>query len=436
MGFHSCPENTFNGVTRLNPAEAPPFERGNMSTTSPFAIYDAEPPAGVPVLDIDPFTPEFFADPYPFFDQLRDAGPFVWLSRYNIGAVARYEHVREALMRWADFCSSRGVGMEDFVRHGRFRLPSLILEADPPVHSKARGVLSRVLAPAVLKPLRQNFAKEAAVLVDALLEQRQIDAITDLARTFPLRVFPDAIGMGPEGREKLLPHADMLFNSFGPRNELFQASRDKANFEWIEQQGRREHLTEGGLGQLVHEAVDRGEINDLEATQLVRALLQAGLDTTINSLGAVLYSMTRFPDQWTQLRADPTLVKGAFEEAIRLESPVQTFFRTATKATTLGGTAINEGDKILMFLAAANRDPRQWDRPDQYDIRRRTIGHVGFGAGIHACVGQLLARMEADVLLTELARRVREIRPTGEPIRHFNNTLRSLESLPVELIAA
>ena len=245
---------------------------------------------------------------------------------------------------------------------------------------------------------------------------------------------PDAMGIRRQDRPRLLAHADLLFNSFGPRNELFQAAKEKmGELDWIEALGQRENLTPGSLGMMIHEAADRGDIEPSEAPILVRALLQAGLDTTINALGASLYCLARFTGEWAKLRADPTLAKAAFEEAIRFESPVQTFFRTATRETTLGGTPINEGDKVLMFLAAANRDPRQWHEADRYDITRRTLGHVGFGAGIHACVGQLLARMEGELVLGELARRVKTLRIVGDVERRFNNTVRGLARLPLEI---
>jgi cytochrome P450 len=400
---------------------------------SPYAIYDMPTPPGVPVLEIDPFSAAYFDDPYPYQEQMRESGPFFWLSQYSIGAVARYEPVREVLLDWRTFCSSRGVGMEDFARHGRFRLRSLILEADPPEHDASRQVLTRVLSASVLKSLRADFEVQANHLLDTLLEARTFDAIADLARAYPLSVFPDAIGMQDHGREKLLPHADALFNSFGPRNELFQASRAKANFAWIEEQGRRENLRPGGIGMLIHDAADRGEITPEAATMLVRALLQAGLDTTVNSLAAALHALATFPDEWTKLHADPSLARSAFEEAIRFESPVQTFFRTATKSTRLGGAPVAEGDKVLLFLGAANRDARKWEDPDRYLITRRQLGHVGFGAGIHACVGQLLAKMEGEIVLGLLARRVRAIELAGEARRHYNNTIRGWASMPVRV---
>lgn len=403
------------------------------SSVSPYALYDKPSPSGAPTLDLDPFSIPFLDDPFPGHDALRDAGPYVWLSRYNIGAVARYEEVRNVFLDWKSFSSARGVGMEDFEVHGRFRLPSLILEADPPEHTRARGILSKVLSPRLLRDLRDRFFAEAELLVAELLERGEFDAIKDLAEAFPLRVFPDAIGMRSEGREKLLPHADMLFNSFGPRNELFETSRDKANFAWIEDQGRRDKLAPGGLGMMVHEAAEQESMPREDAAMLVRALLQAGLDTTINGLGATLYCLLRAPDQWRLLRKDPSLAKAAFDEAIRLESPVQTFFRTATRDTQLGEVAVNSGDKILLFLAAANRDPRRWPDPDQYDISRKMLGHVGFGAGIHACVGQLLSKLEAEALLSTLARRVKFIEMTAQPTRRYNNTLRGLAELPIKI---
>ena len=303
--------------------------------------------------------------------------------------------------------------MEDFERHGRFRSRSLILEADPPEHDVSRKVLTRALSPAVLKALQPVFEERANLLVDELVERKTFDAISDLARAFPLSVFPDAIGMREEGRELLLPHADALFNSFGPRNELFQASRSKANFEWIQEQGRRQNLRPNGIGMLIHEAADRGEVTEEAAVMLVRALLQAGLDTTVNSLAAALHALATYPEEWAKLRADPGLAKSAFDEAIRFESPVQTFFRTCTRPAVLGGIPVAEGAKVLMFLGAANRDPRKWTEPDRYLITRKQPGHVGFG-GSTPCVGQLLAKMEGEVVLGALARRQAPLRWRGK----------------------
>ena len=264
-----------------------------------------------------------------------------------------------------------------------------------------------------------------------------IDAVRDLAEAFPLSVFPDTIGLRKDGRENLLPYGDMAFNAFGPRNELFERSFANAQkvVQWITDQCQRPALAPGGIGERIYKIADDGKITEDEAALLVRSLLTAGLDTTIFGIGAVLYCFAQFPDQWQVLRENPKLVRGAFEEALRFVSPVQTFMRTTTRAVDVEGVEISEGQKVLLFLASANRDPRQWEDPDRFDIGRRTLGHVGFGHGIHVCVGQMLARLEAQVLLTSLVERVERIELTGEPTWRLNNTLHGVDSLPVKLVA-
>jgi cytochrome P450 len=126
----------------------------------------------------------------------------------------------------------------------------------------------------------------------------------------------------------------------------------------------------------------------------------------------------------------------AFDEAVRWESPVQTFFRTTTTDVRIGDAVVPEGHKVLMFLSAANRDPRRWADPDRFDLSRDPSGHVGFGMGLHQCVGQHVARLEAEAVLTALARRVRTIELAGPTRRHHNNTLRAFGSLPVRLTVA
>lgn len=387
------------------------------------------------VSDLDPFAEDFLADPFAAHAALRDAGPVVRLERHGLWAVARHREVTAVLADYGTFCSGRGVGLQDFARETPWRPRSLILEADPPQHGRARGVLARVLAPAALARLREEFAAAADRLAAGLAARRRFDAIADLAEAFPLSVFPDAMGLATEGREHLLPYAGAVFNAFGPDNELRREALAVAapHVAWVTEQCRRERLAPGGFGAAIHAAADAGEIAAEEAPLLVRSLLSAGLDTTVGGLAAALHCLAANPDQHARLHADPKLARPAFEEAIRLESPVQTFFRTTARDTVLEGVPLAEGEKVLMLLASANRDPRRWDRPDDYDITRRTVGHVGYGHGIHACVGMALARLEGEAMLAALARHVRAIRPAGPPVRRLNNTLRGLASLPVEV---
>ena len=387
------------------------------------------------VSEVDPFCGEFFENPFPAHDELREAGPAVWLSRYDIWAVARYQQVHAILNDWQTFCSSRGAGLTDFAKEKPWRPKSLVLETDPPLHDRTRRVLNRVLSASAMTRLRERFAQEADALVDELLERGSFDAIPDLAEAYPLTVFPDAMGMPRENRHFLLPYGNMVFNSFGPRNEFFEAAVADAEpvLAWLQRQMQRDAFAPEGFGAAIHAASDTGELTEEEAPIVARSLLTAGVDTTVSSIGAAVYCLARFPEQFARLRADPSLARAAFEEAVRYESPVQTFFRTTTRPVDIGGTVVDEGEKVLMFLGAANRDPRHWERADEYDITRRVIGHVGFGSGIHQCVGQLLARLEGECVLSALARKVVSIEIMGPTKRRYNNTLRALASLPVTL---
>ena len=195
-------------------------------------------------------------------------------------------------------------------------------------------------------------------------------------------------------------------------------------------------MSPDGIGAAIWAAVDSGEVTADEAPLLVRSVLTAGLDTTIIGIGNGLYAFAAHPDEWTKLRENPGQVRAAFDEILRWESPVQTFFRTTTRPTELGGISLPADAKILLFLAGANRDPRRWDHPATFDVTRRASGHVAFGAGIHMCVGQMLARLESEMMLTALLARFRRIELAGEPVRKLNNTLRQLAHLPVELTPA
>lgn len=392
----------------------------------------------IPHLDIDPFSLGFFDDPYPAHERMRDAAPVVYLDKWNIYGAARYAEVFAMLNDPQTFCSSRGVGLSDFAKETPWRPPSLILEADPPEHTRTRTVLNKVLSPAVMKQIRDRFMSAADAKVDELVARGSFDAITDLAQAYPLSIFPDAMGLEPEGREHLIPYASLVFNAFGPPNELRQQAiaRSAPHQAYVTAQCQRDRLTPGGFGACVHAFVDKGDITATEAPLLVRSLLSAGLDTTIYGIAAAVYCLARFPQQWQRLRSEPSLARNAFEEAVRLESPVQTFFRTTTRDVDLGGCRIGEGEKVLMFLGSANRDPRRWEAPDSYDITRKVSGHVGFGYGIHMCVGQLVARLEGEAMLTALARKVATIEISGPVKRGYNNTLRGLESLPVTFTPA
>jgi cytochrome P450 len=391
-----------------------------------------------PASDVDPYARECLIDPYPLHATLRDLGPVVRLRTYDCWAVTRYEEVNSVLLDWETFASGAGVGLANFRNEKPWRVPSIILEADPPLHARTHKILARVMTPQVLRDFRPTFELEARRLVDQLLERKDVDGMAEIARAFPEKVFPDAVGLPADGRENLAPYGDMVFNAIGPRNALVEQSMATASsvIPWITQACSRAGLTPDGLGAKVYAAVDAGEATEDEAGMLTRSLLSAGLDTTVAAIGNALVAFTRFPEQWAMLRETPSLARSAFDEAMRLESPVQAFFRTTSRATVLADVSIEAGKKVLVFFASANRDPRRWDAPDVFDIRRKGGGHVAFGLGIHRCVGEALAELEGEILLTELARRVREITALDDPTVHLNNSLRSFAHIPLRLTAA
>lgn len=394
-----------------------------------------EPATTTSALAVDPFSDAVLRNPYAFHQELREAAPVVRLESLGVWALGRYAEVSGTLNNWETFCSSAGVGLSDFRKEKPWRQPSLLIEADPPLHTRTRGVITSVLSRRALNALRASFQAEVERLADELVERGRFDAIQDLAQAFPLKVFPDAVGLENDGRENLLLYADMVFNAFGPRNALFEASTSRAApvVAYITEHCRRQKLRPDGLGAQIHAFADSGQVTSEEAMLLVRSLLTAGVDTTVNGIGNALLSFVRHPDQWKLLAAEPQLARGAFEEALRYESPVQTFFRTTTQPVVVSGVQLGAGEKILMYLGAANRDHRRWPDPDHFDIRRTASGHVAFGSGIHACVGQMIARMEGELILTALARRVATIEPDGEAVQRLNNTLRGWQSLPVRV---
>ena len=390
-----------------------------------------------PIISADPFSLENLTEPHALHEQLREAGPVVRLDYYGIWGMARYEQVNAALKDWETFSSAAGAGLSNFRKEKPWRVPSLLLEADPPAHTRAREVVGPILAPPALRALRGSFEREADELVDRLVALGSFDVVSQLAEPYPLKVFGDAVGLPEGNRENLLPYANMVFNAFGPRNQLLATAMTDAQTVqgWIATNCSREVLRPGSFGAQIWAAAEAGKIPEEWAPLLVRSLLSAGLDTTINGLTATIYALASHQEQWNTLRANPSLAAAAFEETLRWESPVQTFFRTTTRDVEVAGVRIPAEEKVLLFLGSANRDPRRWSNPDTFDIRRNASGHVGLGMGIHRCVGQTVARVEAEILLKALARRVERIELAGQPQRKLNNTMRAWSSLPVKVHA-
>jgi 4-methoxybenzoate monooxygenase (O-demethylating) len=392
----------------------------------------------VPVVDIDPYSEASITEPHRHHAQLRDAGPVVWIPSCGAFACARHAEVRAVLQDHTNFVSSAGVGLANFNHEPPLRPKSPLLETDPPHHDGPRGVVARILSPRAVSLLRDTFAAAAEHLVARLAVRMRIDAVSELAQAFVLKVFPDAVGLRVEERSALLRYSNLLFNAFGPRNAIFGASFEgfAATSAWVMAQCRREALRAGGFGAQAFAAADAGQISHDEAALIVRSFLSAGLDTSIAGIAQALLCLAQDPAQFERLRAEPDLARSAFEEALRFESPTRIFCRTTSRATTLAGVPLPADAKLMCFIGAANRDLRQWTDPDRYDIARRPAGHVAFGVGVHACVGQMIARLEGELILQAVAARVSRIELAGTPRRRPNNSLRTLASLPLQLVPA
>lgn len=387
----------------------------------------------------DPYDDANLTDPYPLFQRMREAGPAVWLDKYGVPAFTRFAEVREILVDHATFISGAGVGPRNYHHQPPWRKPG-ILDSDPPMHTPLRAVMADVISPRNMRPLRAGFEEYATALVDKLLDLREFDAITDLAEIFPIRVFGDAVGIPREGRaENLLAHGAMNFAQFGPEDARYDhyMQAGEHTIEWTMNNCARENLSPDGLGAKIWAHADAGAVAPEEAAVLVRALLSAGLDTTVIAIGNTLRCLTANPDQWDLVHATPRLARFAIDEALRFEAPFQSFFRTTSREVEIGGMVLPEDSKLIVFPGAANRDVERFGPDaDRYRIERQAGGHLTFGMGIHQCVGQPISRLEMEVLFSELARRVRSIELAGETVPFLHNTLRGFSSLPVRVVPA
>lgn len=386
--------------------------------------------------NLNPLAGEGFLNPYPLYEELRSLGPVVWMNAFNAWAVFRDAQVRPVVTDWQRFGSRGGGGVSNFYNEKPWREPSVVFEVDPPDHSRTRTVLTRILSPAALARLKAGLEAEATRLVGEVVERGTFDAVLDLAKPFPLKVIPDAVGLPPDERENLI-----VYNNFVRKGRAYNwrrtwteqdfAEGDRIN-GWVAERCKRESLTTTGFGAQIYAAADAGEISPYEAGMLVRSFLTAGVETTINGISHTINLLMSHPDQWAIVRDDPTKARAAFEEMLRFDSGVQIIARNTMGEMDFEGVRLGAFDKIIAFIGSANRDPARWAHPDVYDITRNTAGHVAFGTGIHGCVGQMVARMEATAMLGALVRAVDEIVPAGDPVyRSFG--ARGLESLPVRI---
>jgi cytochrome P450 len=384
--------------------------------------------------DVDLFTDAVLADPYPHLRALRDAGPLVWLDAHGAYAATRHAEVRAILDDDATFVSGEGVGLNEFINTGG---RGTTLMSDGAEHATQREIIGRPLTPRALADLRPDAQALADALVDRLVHRGSFDAVPDLAEVLPSTWVPDLLGWPADGREHLLAWGAASFDGLGPLNDRAVAAGDGIlGMTAYAQQLAATDLPAGSFAARIRAAADRGEIEPSRCPMMIIDYLAPSLDTTISAIGNALWLFATHPDQWQLLRAEPHRVKTAFNEVLRLESPIGCFTRVARGDAVVGGVAVPAGSRVLVSFASANRDERRWDDPERFDITRESAGHLAFGHGEHACVGMGLARLEGAAVLTAMVERIATIELAGPPVRKANNLIRSFASLPVSVTPA
>lgn len=389
---------------------------------------------------LDPATR---ADPYPVCAELRDRGPltlpgadFVVFSTYrDCDDVLRHpssssDHLRSTAARQmaeADPSMSREV-------------PPGFLFLDPPDHTRLRKLVSKAFAPKVVAGLQPEIEALVGGLLDRIAERGSFDVVADFAYPLPVAVICRLLGVPLEDEPQFSRASAVLAKSLDPFFTDDQA--DELDEQMDAAAGLRDYLhgliarrrSQPGddlLSGLVAVNESGDQLTEEEIVSTCLLLLVAGHETTVNLIGNAILAMLRDGRQWAALSADPDRAPSIVEETLRYDPPVQQLTRIALDDIRIGDTPVAEGDMMMLLLAAAHRDPAEYHRPDTFDPDRGTLRHLGFGRGVHYCLGAPLARLEATAALSALAARFPQARLASEPLYKPNVTLRGLSALTV-----
>lgn len=367
----------------------------------------------IPLFPYDIFTPDAVRNARAVDDEVREYAPAVRLHDGTV-MIARHRHVTAGLLDWKSF-SSRSRPWHD----PNSPRPEILLTDDPPRHTQVRKVIQDALSPRALERTKAVFNQAAEEFVAELRkrEGEAVDAVGEITQAFIFRVLPDVLGLPKEGREHMHGFSQMVWATMGPPGELFDeamAHDYSAVIAWLGTACDRDAIDPDGIGAEIFRAADRGQVTMDEAKLLLQTVLSAGADTTYLTMANAIRAWALFPDQYQKLRADPRLLRNAFDESLRWDSPSRMAGRITTCDVEIDELVVPAGTRCGLMFAAANRDPRYWDEPERYDIERDTRHSLGWGYGIHGCVGRVLAQTEAQALLGTLVREVAAIEIAGE----------------------
>jgi len=390
--------------------------------------------AEIPVSDVDLYTVEARTDPYPIYERLRALGPVVYLSRYDLYALPRYQEVRAALMDWKTFSSAKSVFVDPEMNA---QLEGITLCSDPPDHTMMRSVLGRPLRQDRMRDVAPVIEAEAGRVVTELVGRGRFDAATELAEHLPMTVVSALVGLPDRGREKMLEWAAAIWNVQGPANERFaEAGPAVGEFlDFANNEAVPGNIQPDGWANHLYQAADRGELPREKCPVMMLDYVTPSLDTTILGITNAIALFARHPGQWDLLRSDRSLMPHAINESLRVENVVPQFSRVLTEDHEIDGVPLKAGDRVALLYGSANRDERHYPDPDRFDITRKPSDHLAFGRGEHVCVGMHLARLEMSTLFDRLADQVSRFEIVSEtPL--INNGLRGLEHLEVTVQAA
>ena len=394
-------------------------------------------------LDFNPLSPEFIRDPYPYYHRLRQADP-VHRSELGFFLASRHEDVTSILRdkRFGkDFVGrmTRRLGKEALDEPVYRSMRHWMLQQDPPDHTRLRGLVVKAFTARRVEDMRPRIQQIVDQAIDRVEGQGHMDLIADFAFRLPVTVICDMLGIPEEDHAMFFHGARASGRLLDPvplsRAELDIANEgNKASADYFRRlfDLRRRQPGDDLTSHLVRAEEEGNRLTNEELTANVILLFGAGHETTVNLIGNGLLALHRHPAQLDTLRADPALTANAVEELLRYDSSVQVTGRVALEDVLVGGTLIPRGEAVLSLLGAANRDPAVYPDPDRLDITRPGIRPLSFGGGIHFCLGAQLARIEAEVAIATLLRRLPRLRldDAEHPVWRPAFVLRGLKELP------
>jgi pimeloyl-[acyl-carrier protein] synthase len=391
--------------------------------------------------------PDARRDPYPLYRAFREAAP---VHRSDIGfwSLTRYHDVLSVLRDPRFSVDPRNASQLDRMVAGDAATPNPIREVggrallftDPPDHTRIRGLVNKAFTARVVEGLRPRIRTIVDELLDAVAGRETIDVIADLAYPLPVNVICEMIGVPREDQERfrgLSAQVAPVLDPLSPPDRINTALEGLLQFalyfnERIEE--RRSAPRDDLLSALIAAEDEQDRLSHEELIATCVLVFIAGHETTQNLIGNGLLALLRNPEELETLRADRGLVRGAIEELLRYDSPVQLTARHALEELEIDGHTIPKGAGVVAFLGAGNRDPAVFVDPERLDVRREKVSPLSFGAGVHFCLGAPLARAEAQIVFDTLLERYPSIElATDEPEWRDTLTLRGLRSLPVRV---